>query len=153
MRISDWSSDVCSSVLAHLGTPVAASGAETLDDPARDFDIGRFGRAAPKFDPAELERLNARALHAMPFAEVAPRLRAMGLDGIDDAFWQAIRPNLERLDEAAEWWRICRGDVAFTAEDADFCAEAARLLPQEPWDEGTFGAWSDAVKQATGRRS
>src|SRR3546814_16015203 len=83
MRISDWSSDVCSS------------------------------------DLAELERLNARALHAMPFAEVAPRLRAMGLDGIDDAFWQAIRPNLERLDEAAEWWRICRGDVAFTAEDAD----------------------------------
>src|SRR3546814_13837856 len=77
MRISDWSSDVCSSVLAHLGTPVAASGAETLDDLARDFDIGRVGRAAPKFDPAELERLNARALHALPFAEVAPRPRAM----------------------------------------------------------------------------
>src|SRR3546814_9144549 len=35
--------------LAHLGTPVAASGAETLDDLARDFDIGR-DRKSPRLN-------------------------------------------------------------------------------------------------------
>jgi len=31
-------------------------------------------------------------------------------------------------------------------------AEAARLLPDEPWDETTWSAWTKAVQAATGRK-
>lgn len=132
--------------LAHLGTSLAATGEETMEALAAGFDIAGFGRAAPRFEGRELEHLNARVLHHLSFGEVRGRL---GIEGADEAFWQAVRPNLTRLSEAAEWWRILHGDVTPVIEDADFCRRAAALLPPEPWDESTFKAWTDAVKEAT----
>jgi glutamyl-tRNA synthetase len=37
-------------------------------------------------------------------------------------------------------------------EDAGFAREAAALLPAEPWGADTWAAWTEAVKQATGRK-
>jgi len=37
-------------------------------------------------------------------------------------------------------------------EDAAFATKAAELLPPEPWDESTWGAWTKAVAAATGRK-
>lgn len=133
--------------LGHLGASLAASGEESLADLAGGFDIGAFGRATPRFDRAELDRLNARVLHHLPLDAVRERI---GVDGADAAFWEAVRPNLARLADAAEWWRILHGDVRPVIEDGDFCAAAANLLPPEPWGEETFKAWTDAVKAETG---
>jgi glutamyl-tRNA synthetase len=36
--------------------------------------------------------------------------------------------------------------------DPDFAREARWLLPPEPWDETTWGAWTEAVKRATQRK-
>src|SRR3546814_19311 len=115
---------------------------------AAGFDLARFGRATPKFDPAELELLNARLLHALPFETVAGRLPA----GFDPALWEAVRPNLTRLAEAEGWLAICRGPVVPVIADAGFAAQAAELLPPEPWDEATWVSWTAAVKAATGRK-
>jgi glutamyl-tRNA synthetase len=139
------------SLLAHLGTSDDVAPFATLDQLAAAFDIAHFGRAAPRFDPAELARLNARLLHGLPFAAVAERLKAMGLARADARFWEAVRPNLAALAEAAEWHAVCFGTVHGTAAEPDCLAEAARLLPPEPWDDGTWKAWTEAVKAATGR--
>ncbi len=140
------------SLLARLGTADPVVPAARLDDLVAGFDLGRFGRAAPRFDPAELERLNARLLHALPFEAVADRLAALGIEGADARFWEAVRGNLETLADARLWWRVCRGEIAPVVEDPDFAARAAALLPDEPWDEGTWSAWTRAVAEATGRR-
>ncbi len=53
------------------------------------------------------------------------------------------------------WWRVVTGPVSpgpLPAEDDGLIAAAAELLPPEPWDEGTFGAWASAIKAATGRK-
>jgi glutamyl-tRNA synthetase len=135
--------------LAHLGTSLAATGEETVAALAAGFDIAGFGRAAPRFERPELDHLTARVLHHLSFDEVSDRL---GIDGADEAFWHAVRPNLTKLSDAAEWWRILHGDVTPVVEDTEFCARAADLLPPEPWDETTFKTWTDAVKEATGTR-
>ena len=70
--------------LAALGTPDAPEAALTLEDLAASFDIARYGRAAPKFDPSDLDLLNARILHNMPFEAVAERL-----PGLDAGTWAA----------------------------------------------------------------
>lgn len=134
--------------LARLGTPDPVEPFTDLASLAEGFDLSRFGRATPKFDPAELEHLNARLLHVTPFEAVAGRLPP----GFDAALWEAVRPNLTRLAEAAVWQNICRGPVIPQLEDADFARQAAELLPPEPWDETTWGAWTGAVKAATGRK-
>jgi glutamyl-tRNA synthetase len=135
--------------LAHLGTSSAATGEETLETLAHGFDIGAFGRAAPRFDRMELEHLNARVLHHLPFEAIRDRLEIAGADA---DFWEAIRPNLAKLEDAAEWWRILHGDVKPVVDDRDFCGRAAALLPPEPWDEATFKNWADAVKAETGAK-
>ncbi len=135
--------------LAHLGTSLAATGEETMQAMSAGFDITGFGRAAPRFDRTELDHLNARALHHLTFEEVWDRL---GIEGADEAFWEAVQPNLAKLSDAAEWWRILHGDVTPVIEDADFCRKAGELLPPEPWDETTFKSWTEAVKAETGAK-
>ncbi|MEQ8968068.1 MAG: glutamate--tRNA ligase [Azospirillaceae bacterium] len=139
-------------LLARLGT---ADPVEPIADRQvliEGFAFERFSRAAPRFDPAELARLNARILHEMPFAVAEHRLADLGLGDVDAAFWAAVRPNLEVLADAADWWRVAKGPVTPAIEEPDFLAEAAEALPAEPFDGETWGAWTAAVKQATGRK-
>ena len=66
-----------------------------------------------------------------------------------------MRGNLKAVAEAANWWRIATRDGGFgpaAPEDAALIAEAARLLPPEPWDETTWKTWTGAVSAATGRK-
>src|SRR5690606_1651155 len=120
-----------------LGTSDAPDPAADLTALAKTFDIARFGRSSPRFDPTDLAAFSAKVLHAMPFAEAKARLDAMGLAGADAAFWNAVGGNLEKFDDVRVWHAVCYGDVAPAMEDADFCRTAAGLLPPEPWDEAT----------------
>ncbi len=137
------------SLLAKLGSSDAVEIRHALADLAAEFAWDKFGRGTPKFDVAELERLDARLLHSAPFDEVQDRL---GLPEADEAFWLAVRANLTQLSDAAQWWAICRAELAPVIEDAAFTDAAAALLPPEPWDSTTWGGWTEAVKQATGRK-
>lgn len=140
------------SLLAKLGTADAIEPRGSLDELVAEFDIGRVSRATPKFDPAELMRLNARVVHGLPFAAVRDRLAAAGINPADPAFWEAVRPNLERVADAAAWWAVVTGPVAPVVEEADFLTRAAGLLPEGAWDTVTWGAWTAAVGASTGRR-
>ncbi|MCP8940055.1 glutamate--tRNA ligase [Alsobacter sp. SYSU M60028] len=134
-----------------VGSAQAVRPVESLDELASLIDLGRLSRAPARFDEAELEALNARTLHHLPFAAVAERLAAAGLPA-DEAFWLAVRGNLSRFADAAQWRRVVDGPVTPSVEDAGFLAEAAALLPPAPWDETSWGAWTERVRQATGRK-
>ncbi|MBF0129188.1 MAG: glutamate--tRNA ligase [Alphaproteobacteria bacterium] len=138
--------------LATLGTSEAMGAVRSLDGLAAGFDFARIGRAQPRFDDAELRHANARYLHDMPFAAARPRLAALGLSDANEAFWLAVRPNLARLSEAVSWWAVCGDAIRPVIEDPAFAAAAAALLPPEPWDGTTWGVWTSAVRQATGRK-
>ncbi len=138
------------SLLAKLGSSDSIQARPSLDALAREFSIEKFSRATPKFDPLELHRLNARFLHEMTFEQAAERLRGLGLKDVDEAFWNAVRPNLKAVKEAVVWWKICRDDLEPVVEDPAFLEQAASLLPPEPWDATTWGSWTAAVKEASG---
>ena len=137
------------SYLATLGTSHPVAPHASLDELVQRFDFSKLSRAPARFDPVELRTLNAKILHILPFRAVAPRLRAMGVGG-GEGFWEAVRGNLARLDEAKLWWRVAQGPLKPVIEDRELCHMAARLLPPEPWDDATWSAWSSAVKAATG---
>lgn len=143
------------SLLARLGTADPVEAVAGLTALAEGYSVGRFGRAAARFDPAELEHLNARLLHAMPFAEAGPRLVALGVPpDRAEPFWEAVRGNISRFREAGEWWQVVRGPVTpvIAEEDRAFCMAAMSNLPPEPWDHAAWGAFTQAVKAATGRK-
>ena len=48
------------------------------------------------------------------------------------------------------WLEVVNGPLTPRIEDAKLCATAAGLLPPEPWNAETWGAWTAAVRDATG---
>jgi glutamyl-tRNA synthetase len=76
----------------------------------------------------------------------------MGLEQANAQFWEAIRANLGRLGDAADWYAVCYGEITPVIVDADLVSEAATRLPPEPWTEDTWPAWTRAVRAATGRK-
>ncbi len=142
------------SYLAHLGTSDDIILAASLDALVDGFEFSHFGRGTPKFDARQLARLNAQALHAMTYPEAAERLKAHAIIGVDEALWLAVRENLEGLNDAKTWLAVAYGEVTpeIATDDADFITATSDLLPPEPWNTETWGAWTAAVKEATGRK-
>ncbi|NLS26822.1 Glutamate--tRNA ligase 1 [Sphingomonas sp. S2M10] len=138
-------------LLARLGT---SDPVEPFADPApliATFDFGRFGRAPARFDEAELAQLNGRIVHQLPYTTVADRLPA----NIDAAGWEAIRPNLATVAEAADWWAVVEGPITappVAEEDRDFLAQARIAAEGLDWSTDPWRALTDALKVATGRK-
>lgn len=142
------------SYLASLGTSHTETEALRLHDLAQGLDFSALGRGEPVFDVDILQGQSARLLHRMPLEAVRDRLADLGLTAIDTAFWEAVRPNLTRLDDAVTWWMICRDTLipAIEPGDQSFMAEAVTLLPHGDPDAHTWAVWTEALKQATGRK-
>ena len=113
------------------------------------FSLDKLSRAPARFDEAELLHLNAKLLHHLPWQAVQHRL-----PGSSEAFWLAVRGNIERLSDTALWQGVIDGPMTpeIAEDDTGFIAEARALLPPEPWDLTTWKTWTDAVKAATGRK-
>lgn len=140
-------------VLSHLGkigTSDALEVAPTLGALADGFDFGKMGRAPARYDTADLDRLNAAALHVMSYEEARPRLVERGVD-LGEAFWLAVRANLTLFDGVANWASVVSGPVEPVREDPDFLIEAARCLPDR-LDVESWTVWTNAVKTVTGRK-
>ncbi|MCB1422289.1 MAG: glutamate--tRNA ligase [Nitratireductor sp.] len=142
--------------VASLATLIGTSGpveaVATMDELISRFDIASVTKSAAKFDVSELDKLNAKLVHELSFGAVADRLTVAGAVG-DEAFWLAVRGNLDKVEDAAFWWqKIENAAPQIDAEDTEFVQTAAGLLPAEPWDETTWGTWTAAVKEVTGRK-
>lgn len=117
------------------------------------FDLAHVSRNPARFNPADLATLTHRTLALLEFDEVRERLAAHEVVGHKAGpLWRAARGNLERFDDILIWWRVIAGDIVPVREDPAFLAEAAQLLPPEPWDETTWLQWTDSIKAATGRK-
>jgi glutamyl-tRNA synthetase len=138
--------------LAALGTAHAPDPARSMADLVAGFSLEAYGRAAPKLLVDDLPRLSAAVLHHLPFAEVASRLKVLGVEGANERFWLAVRGNLERLEDAKVWWEVCTKPLQPVVADPELLAAAAELLPEDLEEESAFAQWADALKARTGRR-
>ena len=146
-------------LLARLGTSDPVDAALDAGALARSFDLSRFGRAPARFDEAELHRLNAAVVHALDFDDVTHRLpEGMGREG-----WEAIRPNLAHVGEAAQWWQVVTGPItgpitgpgtapAFDAEEQGYLQLAADTVAAMQWGDQPWQALTAMLKEATGRK-
>jgi glutamyl-tRNA synthetase len=132
--------------LACVGSSANAEPPSTL---AAGFDLGRFSSPA-RFDVDQLRAINRRVLRRMSFSDVADRLPP----GATEAFWLAIRGHLDLLTEARGWWEVVAGTIVppVIEGDAEFLRAATAVLPPEPWHDGVWTAWTEALARTTGRK-
>ena len=143
------------SMMARLGSSdpmeLRSEMAELIDG----FELSHFGTAPTKFDVADLGPLTAKYLHALPFSEVADEIAALGVPADQaEAFWNAVHENIEVRKDLAAWWTLVTegAEPVIDAEDAEFVTEAMALLPEGALTGESWGTWTAAVKEATGRK-
>ncbi|MBB4039393.1 glutamyl-tRNA synthetase [Microvirga flocculans] len=132
-----------------VGSAEAVRPVADLDELAGLIDFSHISRAPAKFDESELDHLNARLIHEMPYEAVRARLSDIDAD-LGESFWNAVRGNLTKVRDVVEWARVVRGPVTPVIEDKAFIAAAMDVLPPAPWDATTWKAWTEAVKAKTG---
>lgn len=138
-------------LLARLGTSDPVEPVTSVAPLIEAIDFARFGRAPARFDEAELALLNQKILHHTDYHAVAPRLPL----AIDAARWNAIRPNLMTVAEAAQWAPVFDGPFAPPVPDAadrPVLAAAAAAAAALDWDADPWHALTAAVKAATGAK-
>jgi glutamyl-tRNA synthetase len=136
--------------LARIGTSLPVEPVASMAPLVERFDFTTFGRAPARFDEAELAKLNAHTVHLLGFDQVADRLPA----GMDARAWEAVRPNLERVSDAADWWHVIEGPIApnVADEDRDFLRAAADAAARIDWSADPWHALTGSLKEATGRK-
>jgi glutamyl-tRNA synthetase len=143
------------SLMARLGSSKPVELAGSLEELAAGFDIGSFGTAPTEFDPDNLFPLTRAHVQGLPFAAVQARIAALGVpDDLADSFWAVARGNITVLDDLEGWWTLIRDGAEPLVDEADrdFVAQALAMLPPRPWTRETWGQWTAAVKEATGRK-
>ena len=138
-------------LLARIGTSDPVEPVADMAPLIAGFDFSRFGRAPARFDEAELAQLNARILHQTPFEAVADRLPS----GMGEAEWEAVRPNLHTVAEAADWWQVIEGPVEApepAEDDQVYLTQAAEVAGQIDWSSDPWHALTAVLKDATGRK-
>ena len=138
-------------LLARIGTSDPVIPVTEAAPLIESFDFAHFGRAPARFDEQELVLLNQKIVHMLDYGPVQARLP----EGVDETAWLALRPNLEKLSDVGDWWRIVTGPIESARvdnDDKDFIASAAEALAGLPFDDGIWRALTDALKQSSGRK-
>ncbi|WP_375195493.1 glutamate--tRNA ligase [Sphingobium sp.] len=139
------------SLLARLGSSMPIEPFSDMQPLIDSFDFAHFGRAPARFDEAELATLNQKIVHILPYDAVFGRLP----EGMDEAAWEAIRPNLETVSGASEWWQIVTGPIDTpepAAEDREFLALAHAALLTGDFDATVWRSLTERLKAETGRK-
>jgi len=149
MRKDGIEAQAITAYLARLGTNKDPAPL-TLVELVEAFNIADFGRSSPRFDPKQLLALNRKILHGLNYEAVKDRLP----EGSGEAFWLAVRGNLDLLTEARLWWNVVAGDITppGLGAEAEVIRAALRLLPAEPWGPDTWKNWANSVSEATGAK-
>ena len=141
------------SMMARLGSSKPIELANSMQDLIDGFDVGSFGAAPTKFDAEDLFPLTRAHVQSLPLP--VDRVAALGVPADKaELFWHVAKANITILDDLEKWWVLFRdGAVPLVAdEDRDFVKAAFDLLPAQPWTQATWGEWTSAVKEATGRK-
>lgn len=135
------------SLLARLGTSDPVEIQTDMNALVAGFDISRFGRATPRFDPEQLRQINGKVLAEMPYDYIKDRL-----DGISVSaeLWDAVKGNINQLDELSDWFNVCYAPIAPVISDKTVLAAAITCLPDGELTTDSWGQWAKAIMDATG---
>ena len=133
------------SLMARVGTSEPIEAFVSADALITGFDFAKFSRSTAKLDPADLDTLNAKILHTLPYVAVQSKLV-----GVSEEMWRAIQPNLNKLSDVTDLLKIINGPVTPIIEDADHITKVRDLLPAGDITSETWSTWTSAIKEKLG---
>jgi glutamyl-tRNA synthetase len=138
-------------VLARIGTSQPVEAVESLRDLAAGFDFATFGRAPAHFDPHDVELINARLMHNLPFEAVRDRLPPAA----NETDWLLLRSNLQRLSDFSAWLDVLHGDIVppdLSHDERLLVKDAGAVAEKLAWSAEVWRELTEELKRATGKK-
>ncbi len=150
LRADGYEAMAVATMAALTGTSLPLEPYRDLSAIAGRLELSMISHGPARFDPAELDSLNARLLHEMSYADASGRLP----EAISEPAWLVLRTNLRKFGDIEQWADVLGADFKGVVADADraFIADARELLPPEPWDDELWSTWTNALKAMSGRK-
>ena len=140
------------SFLAMIGTSQPIRPYKDLNQLIESFDIGTYSKSPTTYMPRELEQLNQKIIATFEYQDIHQYLTEHNLLGIDEQFWLAVRPNLQKLSDLQEWWNICHTPPSKRIDlDRDILDAAVNSLPQTI-TTSTWSEWTKTISNETGKK-
>jgi glutamyl-tRNA synthetase len=138
-------------VLARIGTSQPVEPVGSLEDLAASFDFSTFGRAPAHFDPHDVELINARLMHDLPFKAVQDRLPTRA----SEEDWLLLRPNVQRLADFPEWLDVLHGEIDppnLSHDERLLVKDAAAVAEKLAWSGEAWREMTEELKRTTGKK-
>jgi glutamyl-tRNA synthetase len=139
------------SFLGLIGSSHTVQAFRTTQNLIDIFDIGAYSKSPTTYMPEELELLNHKLVITYDFSDIQDYLKQNKLEKIDEQFWLAVRPNLQKISDIKDWWQICHEPEKTTGLDSDLLTIAAEHLPSEITDS-TWKEWTKAISINSGKK-
>ncbi len=141
--------------MVRLGHPNIDEDALAMKDLLSAFDAGQVSTSAVRWSDEEMWRWHARLLHALPGDRLLAMVREH-LPDTDAAFVELVRPNLQRVQDAAAFVRLLQADAPLALEALAIAREAgasfyaAALQCWRNLDSADWKAWTACIREETG---
>jgi glutamyl-tRNA synthetase len=121
------------------------------------FDLNNI-RGGARVAIEEINNTQSKLLHIKPFTEAKKLFGKLAVEFTEQE-WNVIREDLTEMSDVIIWHNILHNETygstveehSELAQESLFLVEAERLLPNPPFDEGTWDKWLGRIKIATKR--
>ena len=99
-----------------------------------------------------MKSLNKDILQTFNYSDVENKFLQLNIKDANADFWQFIKNNIEFFQECIEWKEILNTLKPYKNDNLDFLKEAAKLLPNSPYNVDSWDQWTSLIKQKTGKK-
>ena len=139
------------SLLATIGTSNSIELKDNIDQIKSEFKLSTISTSPGRIEIDVLNALNKKQVQKYNFGEIEERLKKID-EKIDQKFWETIRGNLNVVEDIKQWTDIVFNSETIKPSDKDYIKIAMELIPDDPWNDETWGLWTSAIKEKTGRK-
>ncbi len=139
------------SLLATIGTSNSIELKDNIDQIKSEFKLSTISTSPGRIEIDVLNALNKKQVQKYNFSEIEERLKKID-EKIDQKFWETIRGNLNVVEDIKQWTDIVFNSETIKPSDKDYIKIAMELIPDDPWNDETWGQWTSAIKEKTGRK-
>ena len=139
------------SLLATIGTSNSIELKDNIDQIKSEFKLSTISTSPGRIEIDVLNALNKKKVQKYNFSEIEERLKKID-EKIDQKFWETIRGNLNVVEDIKQWTDIVFNSDTIKPSDKDYIKIAMELIPDDPWNDETWGLWTSAIKEKTGRK-
>ncbi len=122
-----------------------------MQDLLSTFDISSYSKSPTTYSSEELELLNHKLIIHLEYKDVKEKLSLMDFNQIDESFWLAVRPNLQKISDIKDWWEICANPKRVEVPDHQLLVIAAKTLP-EIINQDTWSSWTKIISVESGKK-